>query len=447
MRINVDWLVNLRKGLALYKKVLAIQTQAPDHEYAEELFSELNQLGLGADIIESNALRATNRYLKRNLNELELSLSDFDGYKVKVPDGTSKSVDELLEAIKNDPSILSKYFDVGGFETKELIKLLLPVDPVEKLEECKFKSMVDFNNQIVETLIDLVSRDLTQPSIMKKFEESLNTATVLDYLLRLFELMNFQEETKVDITLADVKAKIDELDTIVVDGLEQYSAIYDNHVNNPDVLGAEGWGESIMNALKKAGEGFVAAIKNLIEYFTGQKKDLTERKNDLIAECQKQIDALKADQDTKELKKDIIDKTKQMFEKADLPECAGYFGSVNDIPGAIGAFNNAILWLKQNSDNTKDADKALSDAKSAADDVNNFKPTTKDDATAEEKASVKEEKDGLIAKAKELTGTARDKMKECLTPVSALSKLPSIIKNCFTSKETPDVKGTEAWEL
>lgn len=447
MLIDLKWYGDLYYVISLYRRLLEIQDASPSDEVANALMIALSELGLSQKLIEENSLQAVKERMGHSVSEISNSLYDIIEINAGVPESVVPTLREINASILDKTIDRDFFYQDGGLNTLEIRSILEPAVTDKITKEPILSELKETLEMLIGELIVKIDRPMTDEESVTKFEQIAEDAELLEYLIRYFDLLNYDEDNDLDISLGEIKAHFDEVSNEVISGLEAYERVL-NRQYLSDITGTEGWLETFKNSLKKAGDAIVNAIKSLVSFFGGQKKDLSARKADLIADCQKQVDALNAlDKDKNELDTSVISRTKEMFEKANLPECAGYFSSVSDINGAVTAFNNAITWLGKNADNTADADKALSDAQSAADDVSKFAPKVTDESSSEEKAAAKEEKTTLITKAKELMATARSKLQETLNPMGALSKLPNIIKGSTKNKPSEDVAGTEAWML
>ena len=200
------------------------------------------------------------------------------------------------------------------------------------------------------------------------------------------------------------------------------------------------------NGLKKAADAIVEALKKVVSFFTGQKKDLSARQAEVAADCEKQLEEMgKLDAGHYEVDEAAVQKTQEMLEKAEMPEAAGFFKSVSGVPQLIQAYKSAVSWFNKASGNTSEADQALNEAQKATDELTAMKVDGGEEVSAEEKASLREQKDALVKKAKEAFENARTKCSEALKPIAGFERIRATMKKSV--KRVEKVAGTEEWEL
>ncbi len=448
MDINNPLYNDINFTVSLYQRLLDIQDTPPSPEESDALLIALNELGLTQDLIEQDALSSVHGHLMHDILEISHGRFELMGLHPNVPSTVEKTLGELIIHLEQRDGFIAQFFGDAGLKTEDLHTVFTPPSTDHLVDSVNYPKLKTVYSGLLERINALLSPSPLTQSKLDVLTGALRDLEITEYLLRFFDWVNYDEVSPMEITLGELKQHMNQTFDTSIDGVEAFSACYDRVLSQPaNVAGLEAnFMSSMREGIKKAGDSIMEALRKVVSFFADQKKSLSERKQKVAADCEKQLEELsKLDAGDYEVDQTAVENTHTMLEKAEMPEAAAFFKNISGVPQLIQAYKSACGWFNKSSADTADADSALSEAQKAAEELTKMKVDVGDDAGSEEKAAIREEKNTLSKKAKDAFENARQKCSEALKPIAGFERIRATMKKSI--KRADKVAGTEAWEL
>lgn len=444
MRIGNYLFQNIRTALTLLGIVFQIQTRKPTQEESDILVNGFRELDVSPAVYQENALLALQLVIKRYIEDLEASFYELSRLHGLVPKSLHSVLGELIEGIKKTNSDdLVEYFDEGLLKEHSIRSLFTPTPEDELVISEHYETLKSLYNETVTNLLDELE-DTIDPSILPIIEDGVRDLNLIEFILQYFELSNYDNVSEEEMKYSQVKAKLDEIETAVISGAEEFKTL----INDSPVSGMEaGFVDTVKAGIAKVVDTIKTALKTLLDFFAGRKKDAATQIADIKEKFNKQIEDLKAaGNDKLEIDQENIKKTIDMLEKADLSEVANHFKGVNDATGAISAYTAALSDLEKLC-KPDDADKQLGDTQSKLNELSGTQVNVNNDAPTEEKSTLKEVVSERTKALQEKFAEAKESVKNFIKPLSAMERLNSTLGKVIKKKSEKEekVSGNEAW--
>lgn len=434
----------IKRALATALILLDIESRQPSEEESDILIDLLSRMGINEADQRGGSLIAVHARIKLLLEELQSEYYELKTLNGRVP----SSVDEVLSVIsealeKRDNAIIKSYFGDNGLNDERLREVFQPIPDDKTIKSKNYQNLKSIFNQRVNASLELVEKDL-DVDVIDKLSDNVDDLSLIEFVLQFFDVVGYEESTEMAATFLETKERLNTVVDAAVDGIEFFQSTLDGSLS--DVSGTEAFLDTVKNNISKVVDMVKTALKTLLDFFTKRKQSSAEQIASIKETFQKDIDGLKSMKSTElTLDKDALNKTISMLEKADLETVAGYFKSVNDVGSAITAYTKAIADLEKMAGNTSEADKALSDAQKASDDLKNTPVNIDNNAPGEEKSALKTVVKEKSDAAKKALTDAKEKMKNALKPIAGMDKLTNTMSRVIKKVSGKSVEGTEAW--
>lgn len=480
MQVRNPLFAKIHFDINLFRRLLNIQTVDPTPDEMKAIYEALSTLGITQEAIQDDSLETIRRHLLSLVDELYGEIGEIMMMSAKVPSSVETTLLEFIDVLKGKDQRLQTYFEDSGLKEGELRLLLEPKDDDTLIDSEAYSELKEIYDVLLVEAENLVKTDLKTDADLDDLLNAFKDIEFVDFILRFFDLVDYKEDTPVEQTYGALVSKINnETDFAVnaIDGLEQLFQRARGFALNESIVGNEALAqgiiactypeffrvtgqeanflESLKNGVSKVVESVGNALKSLWDYFKSGKKDTAEHMAQVQSDFKEQLEKMEAIDPAKlELDQDNLQRTVDMLDKANLPEVANYFKNLQDPKAVITAYQKAVDDLAKRVGDASAAQKEMDNAQKALDDLKSSQPEVSQDASPDEKKTVKADFNEKMANAKASLTSARDKVIAFFAPTAAVDRLKAtmgkVVKLKPKEPEAGKVQGTEslpAWML